>query len=95
VSGLEEVLHIVGVDFQTGAPFETTVEGNTRFLLRENPSHGLTVGGGVRLHAGSLSITPELRYTGWTGRPFEDQGSRGFFVESIRHQLDLLVTISF
>jgi hypothetical protein len=50
---------------------------------------GLVVGGGVQLSVGRLQISPQVRFTQWTGNPiFEING-----LESTRQQLDLLVGV--
>jgi hypothetical protein len=68
---------------------------NTSALLGENPTHGIALGGGLRLKAGGLKISPEIRYTRWTGRPFETRGSRGFFVQPVENQADFFLGLRF
>lgn len=64
-------------------------------FLRENPVHGVAGGGGLRLRVGPLRLAPEIRYTRWRGRPFDEQGSRGFFLRSAQNQVDLLLAVTF
>jgi hypothetical protein len=63
--------------------------------LRDNPTHGIAAAGGLRLNFGALHIAPEIRYTRWIGRPFDEQGSQGFFVQSARNQVDFLIGVRF
>ena len=95
LSGVDELLHIFGTDVGTGLPFDTTSRPNTTYLLQDNPTHGVAVGGGARLHLGFLHVSPEIRYTRWGGTPFNTQGSQGYFVSSTENQLDLLIGVSF
>lgn len=82
VSGLEAAYNSI--------PFETT-----RFFLRDNPTHGLAAAGGLRFRLGRLWAAPEVRYVRWNGRPFDQQGPRGFFIQSLRNQAEILVGIGF
>ncbi len=95
LSGVSEVVHNFGVDYGTGAPFDTTFNGNTAYILRDNPIHGVTAGGGVSFRLHFLRVSPEVRYTRWSGGSFQEAGSFGSFVESNRNQLDLLVGLTF
>jgi len=81
--------------FSSGTPIDTTLSVPRSVVLRNNPTHGAIVGAGWRLAAGWLKVAPELRYTRWAGRPFDDQGPRGFFLQSSQNQVDLLVGLSF
>jgi len=63
------------------------------YRLDSNPSHGMATGGGLSLKAGPIHIAPEIRYTGWFTVPFDEY--YGFTVQSARHQVDLLVTVTF
>jgi len=65
------------------------------YRLDSNPSHGMATGGGLSLKAGSVHIASEIRYTGWFTVPFDTDGSHGFTVQSARHQVDLLVSVTF
>jgi hypothetical protein len=95
LSGVEATTHQFGTNPATGAPLDITIRPNTSFLLRDNPTHGFAAAAGLRLKIGVARIAPEIRYTRWTGRPFDEQGSRGFFVQSTRNQVELLAGISF
>ena len=95
LSGIQGAARSFGSDLASGAPFDRTIPLNTSFLLRDNPTHGLAAAGGLQLRAGPLRLAPEFRYTRWTGRAFDEQGSRGFFVQSLQNQVDLLVGLSF
>jgi hypothetical protein len=79
----------------SGAGTGTNIPLNTSFLLRDNPTHGIAASAGLRLRAGPLRLSPEVRFTRWTGRAFDEQGSRGFSVQSLQNQVDLLVGLSF
>jgi len=94
-SGVKETVHTFGRNPVTGEPVDTTDRLDTRFVTRDNPTNGVTVGGGANLRAGPLRIAPELRYTRWLGRLFDEQGSRGFFVRSTSNQVDVLVGVTF
>ena len=54
---------IFGRDTIGGNPVNQTIALNRSFLLRDNPTHGVAVGGGLRFRAGRLRIAPEIRYT--------------------------------
>jgi hypothetical protein len=95
LSDTEEIVRQYGRDYITGQPFDRTFQSDTAFLLRSNPTHGLTFGGGVRLHAGLVAVSPEIRYTRWAGRAFEWDGSGGFHIGSTQNQIDLLVSLKF
>jgi hypothetical protein len=95
LSDTEHIFRQFGRDFSTGELFDRTFRADTTFLLRDNPTHGLTVSGGTRFHAGFFDLSPEIRYTRWTGVPFEQHGSRGFFVGSTQNELNLLVSLKF
>jgi hypothetical protein len=95
LSGIDAVIHSFGTDVGTGLPFDITYNPVTTYLLQDNPTHGVAIGGGARLHAGFLRISPEIRYTHWGGAPFNTQGSRGYFVTSTENQLDVLIGLSF
>lgn len=93
LTGAEAVFHNFGTNPITGAPIDSTFRGAEP--LADNPTHGAVVGAGVRLNAGLLRIAPEVRYTRWSGRPLDDQGSRGFFARSTQNQVDLLLGLTF
>ena len=95
LSGVEGSVHSFGQNIVTGAPFDTTRPLNTAFLLRDDPTHGFAGGGGLRFGAGRLRVAPEFRYTRWTGRGFDEQGSRGFLVQSVENQAEILVGVTF
>jgi hypothetical protein len=65
------------------------------YRLDSNPSHGMATGGGLSLKAGPVHIAPEIRYAGWFTVPFDRDVSYGFTVQSARHQVDLLVNVTF
>ncbi len=65
------------------------------YRLDSNPSHGMATGGGLSLKAGPVHIAPEIRYTGWFTVPFDMDTPYVFTVQSARHQVDLLVTVTF
>lgn len=69
---------------------------NTQFLLANDPIHGmiLTTGGEFKVPF-LVRIVPEIRYTRWGSRSFDEQGSRGFYAQSSKNQLDLLVGFQF
>jgi hypothetical protein len=92
-SGAEAISRRFGTDPGTGLPVDLTFR--EKEWLRDNPTVGVVVGGGLRLKAGLVRIAPEVRYTRWGGRPIDDQGSRGFFVQSRQNQVDLLVGLTF
>ena len=87
--------HAFGRDSISGTVIDQTFKLDTRFLVRENPTHGVAIAAGLRLRLRPLKLAPEVRYTRWTGRPFEDFGSRGFFVQSLENQVDFLVGLTF
>ena len=56
-------------------------------------SHGLIAGGGIDLPFGHVRFSPEVRYTRWLTRSFDEQGSRGFFLQSTQNRAEILVGI--
>jgi hypothetical protein len=68
----------------------TTPEG----LTPDHPSSvGVAAGAGLALKLGFLKISPEIRYTHWTSRPFSNSNN-GVFI-STTNQADLLLGFSF
>ncbi|MBL8232261.1 MAG: hypothetical protein JNL98_27445 [Bryobacterales bacterium] len=57
-------------------------------------SYGLVVGGGVQFAVGAIRIAPCARYTRWNRDVINEFGSRGFSVNANRHQVQVLVGIS-
>lgn len=94
LSGIQGHLHIFG---NTPGRFsiDATLPVSASTVVRVNPTHGIAAGAGLRLRAGRPHVAPEARYTRWTGRPFDDQGPRGFFLQSSQNQVELLVGLSF
>jgi hypothetical protein len=89
LSGVKGVVQGFGTGMIASSPL------NTRELLGDNPTHGFALGGGLQLRVGKLRIAPEIRYTRWTGRAFDTQGSRRFFVQSLQNQADFLLGLRF
>jgi len=56
-------------------------------------SHGLVAGGGIRIPAGRLRITPEVRYLRWKDSPYDEEGSRGFYIFVPQNEVRVLVGI--
>lgn len=56
-------------------------------------SHGLIAGGGVDLPIGHFRISPEVRYTRWFNRSFDEYGSHGFSLQSPQNRVEILVGI--
>jgi hypothetical protein len=94
LSGVSEVVHEFGRD-PTGNTYDRTYNLSTTYLLFNNPTNGITAGGGLSFRMGFLRVSPEIHYTRWTGRPFLDAGSHGSFAQSAQNQLDLLVGLTF
>jgi hypothetical protein len=94
LSRIRASVHIFGAS-PGGTPIDTTFSVPASTVLHENPTHGIAAGAGLRLGAGRLHLAPEVRYTRWGGRPFDDQGPGGFFLESSQNQVELLVGLSF
>jgi hypothetical protein len=91
------VLNLSGVRGTSAA-----LSGNVRdcVVLRENPTHGLSAGGGVEFGAYRMRIAPEFRCTHWTGRAFGNSqrafGNSGpTFVRSVNNQGEFLPGIRF
>jgi Outer membrane protein beta-barrel domain len=94
ISKIEGTAHI-SRDLASGTPIDATFSVPASTILRDDPTHGLTAGIGFRPINRPLRVSPEIRYTRWTGRPFDDQGPRGFFLQSTRNQVELLIGVSF
>jgi hypothetical protein len=94
LSGAKGSAHITGTTLG-GTRIDATLSAPASTVIREDPTHGIAVGGGLRLGAARLHVAPEVRYTRWGGRPFDDQGPRGFFLQSSQNQVELLVGLSF
>ena len=94
LSRIRASVHIFGTS-PFGTPIDTTFSVPASTVLHENPTHGIAAGAGLRLGAGRLHLAPEVRYTRWGGRPFDDQGPGGFFLQSSQNQVELLVGLSF
>ena len=56
-------------------------------------SHGLVAGGGVDLPFGHFRVSPEMRYTRWFNRSFDEQGSHGFSLQSPQNRAEILLGI--
>ena len=64
----------------------------------ENPqpygtSHGLVAGGGVRIPFGRLRFTPEVRYLRWKDSPYDEEGSRGFYIFVPQNEVQILLGV--
>jgi hypothetical protein len=92
--GVKGSAHIFGTS-SGGTTIDTTFSVPASTVIHNDPTHGIAVGAGLRLGAGWLHVAPEVRYTRWGGRPFDDQGPNGFFLQSSKNQVDLLVGLSF
>jgi hypothetical protein len=95
LSGVKTIFHQFGIDPVTGAPVDNTFRWEADSLLRKNPTHGAAIAGGLRINAGPVRIAPEIRYTRWIGRAFDEESSRGVFVQSTQNQVEFLVGITF
>ncbi|MDX2149264.1 MAG: outer membrane beta-barrel protein [Bryobacteraceae bacterium] len=60
--------------------------------LRDNSTRGVVLGTGLEVRLPKIRVAPEVRYTRWGSRAFEDV--RGAF-ESRRNQLEFLVGLTF
>lgn len=56
-------------------------------------SHGIVVGGGVRVGAGKLRLSPQVRYTHWTSSAFRINLPDGPNFGATQNQVDVLVGI--
>jgi len=56
-------------------------------------SHGIVAGAGVRIPAGRLRLTPEVRYFRWKDSPYDEEGSRGFYILAPQNEVQVLVGI--
>ena len=86
--------HISGT-LASGTPIDSAFSVPASTVIRNDPTHGMAAGAGLRLVAERLHVAPEVRYTRWRGRPFDDQGPRGCFLQSSQNQVDLLIGLSF
>jgi hypothetical protein len=95
LTGVKGQTHVFGTSPGMGIPIDATFSIDASTIIRDDPTHGIATGAGLRLGAGRLHVAPEVRYTRWTGRPFDEQGPRGFFLRSSQNQVELLVSVSF
>jgi hypothetical protein len=56
-------------------------------------SHGLVFGGGLRIPGGRLRLTPEVRYIRWKDSPYDEEGSRGFYILVPQNEVQVLVGV--
>jgi len=96
LSGAEFTWHSFGIDPLNGAPFDYTArEQNPDWLVRHSPVHGVAAGLGGGARIGPLQAAPEIRYTRWSARLIDEEGSQGFYARSAKNQLDLLLSLTF
>ena len=57
-------------------------------------ARGVVAGVGVEFGAGRIRVSPELRYTRWTNKQLDLQGSRGFQIHSTLNEVKALVGIT-
>ena len=95
LTGVKGHVHVFGTSPDMGIPIDVTFPMSASTVLHEDPTHGIAAGAGLRLGAGPFHLSPEVRYTRWVGRPFDEQGPRGFFLQSSQNQVELLVGLSF
>ena len=93
-SKVEGTAQISGT-LSSGTPIETRFSVPRSTVLHNDPTHGMAAGLGLRLITQRLHLSPEIRYTRWTGRPFDDQGPRGFVLQSTQNQVEVLLGVSF
>ena len=94
-SGVEGLIHDFGRDAIGGNLVDRTFTLSPSVLIRDNPTHGVTAGGGLQFRALRLRVSAEIRYTRWMGHTFDQEGSRGFFVRSHQNQTEFLVGLRF
>ncbi len=80
---------------KTGSPGYDTIYGKSEAQIWSNPTHGVTFGGGIRLGSGTFDVSPEIRYTYWSGVPFDISSSHGFSVKSSSYELNFLLKVGF
>jgi hypothetical protein len=56
-------------------------------------TQGIVVGGGVRVGAGKLRLSPQVRYTYWTGSAFRINLADGPNIGATQNQVDVLIGI--
>jgi len=96
---LEWVRHAVGksAGFITNpVRLDAPVQFFTGTFGRAAETHvGGVGGGGLELRTGPVALAPEVRYTRWSGRYWEFNGSRGFFTGSSLNQVEGLFSVRF
>ncbi len=95
-NGIDVRLSGSTADLQTGQIKQFSFRANdVSPYVRNNPVHGVAVGGGARLKVGRLSVAPEVRYTHWGGVTFDQNSPYGFSLQSRQNQVDVLVGLTF
>lgn len=56
-------------------------------------SHGLVIGGGVKLHVGSLRLAPQVRYTHWNNAPIAFSFADGPSFSNSQDEVNVLLGI--
>lgn len=74
----------------------TGTSTSSAFELKRVSTGGVVVGGGYNFHFGFFRVSPELRYTRWVNRNFEEpKWWLGPSLKSNQNQLDFLLGVTF
>jgi hypothetical protein len=88
--------HISG-SLDTSGSFLSSPSGQMTTFNTHNSvgftSHGLVLGGGVKIGAGPLHVSPQIRYTRWNNSPFGFNFPDGPSFSASQNQIDLLIGV--
>jgi hypothetical protein len=67
---------------------------NTSYPADYGADHGLVAGGGVEIGGGHFRVAPEVRYIRWKDPLYSYYGSRGYYLQVPRNEVQILVGLT-
>lgn len=67
---------------------------NTSYPVDYGTDHGLAAGGGVEIGGGHFRVAPEVRYIRWKDPLYSYYGSRGYYLQVPRNEVQILVGVT-
>jgi len=87
----------IGGSLDTSGSTLTSITGQRTFFSNHQDvsftGHGLVLGGGLRIGAGPLHVSPQVRYTRWNSSPYGFSFSDGPSFSATQNQIDLLIGV--